>query len=156
MRDGSPMQKCYRCGLYKPADGFAWRRKAKNQRDSFCRPCRALYKRAHYLANKQRYIDRAAIRKVRERGWRTAFLLEYFESHPCADCGETDPMVLEFDHLRDKEFNIGEGLAWRSWQAILDEIEKCEVVCANCHRRRTGIRGRSYRAYHAGLVQFED
>jgi hypothetical protein len=150
------MQKCYRCGLYRAADDFAWRRKAKNQRDSFCRTCRAAYKREHYLANKQRYIDHAALNKERERAERTVYLFEYFKSHPCVDCGETDPLVLEFDHLRDKIFNIGTGLDGRSWQAVLAEIEKCEVVCSNCHRRRTAIRRGSYRAFLAGLVSFDD
>ncbi len=49
-------------------------------------------------------------------------------------------MVLEFDHLRDKRFDIGASLPYRNWQSILDEIAKCEVVCANCHRRRTARR----------------
>jgi hypothetical protein len=48
--------------------------------------------------------------------------------------------VLEFDHLRDKLFSIGNKLSSRSWKSILAEIEKCDVVCANCHRRRTGRR----------------
>ena len=46
-------------------------------------------------------------------------------------------MVLEFDHVRDKSFNIGAGLPYRNWASVLAEVEKCEVVCANCHRRRT-------------------
>ncbi len=66
--------------------------------------------------------------------------MKYFSTHPCCDCGETDPLVLEFDHLRDKRFNIGSALPYRNWESILAEIEKCEVVCANCHRRRTGRR----------------
>jgi hypothetical protein len=73
-------------------------------------------------------------------------LIGYFRAHPCVDCGERDPIVLEFDHLRDKAFTIGQALAKRSWQSILDEIKKCEVVCANCHRRRTAIRRGSVRA----------
>ena len=73
---------------------------------------------------------------------RTQYLIEYFRDHPCVDCGEGDPIVLEFDHLRDKSFAIGQALVKRSWQSILDEMKKCEVVCANCHRRRTaGPRG---------------
>ena len=56
------------------------------------------------------------------------------------DCGQNDPVVLEFDHLRDKRFNVGSGLPYRNWESILAEIQKCEVVCANCHRRRTSRR----------------
>jgi hypothetical protein len=138
--------KCYRCGELKPAEDFAWRRRNKGQRDSFCRPCRAAYKQEHYAANRQRYIDQAGVRKRALALERTRFLIDYFAAHPCVDCGESDPVVLEFDHLRDKAFGIGAGLPYRNWQSILDEIEKCEVVCANCHRRRTALRRGALRA----------
>ena len=107
-----------------------------------CRPCRSAYHREHYLANKQRYIDQAGTRKRALRLERTIYLLAFFKSHPCTDCGESDPVVLEFDHLDTsiKSFCIGQSLPYRNWQSILDEIEKCEVVCANCHRRRTARR----------------
>ena len=139
-RDDKQLVKCYRCGEHKPADEFAWRRRHIGQRDSFCRPCRKAYGREHYLANRQRYIDQARKQKAQLQLERTRFLLDYFVTHPCTDCGEADPIVLEFDHLRDKEFNISSGLSGFKWQTILDEMAKCEVVCANCHRRRTNLR----------------
>ncbi len=77
---------------------------------------------------------------------RTAYLIELFRKHPCADCGESDPLVLEFDHLGHKNFGIAAALRNRNWQSILDEIDACEVVCANCHRRRTALRGGFARA----------
>jgi hypothetical protein len=55
-----------------------------------CRPCRAAYKRQHYLANRQRYIARAARLQRKSRRERTLYLLEYFETHPCVDCGELE------------------------------------------------------------------
>jgi hypothetical protein len=110
-----------------------------------CRPCRSAYGREHYEANKQRYIDQAAAQKERALLERTTFLIEFFATHPCSDCGEADPVVLEFDHVRDKAFNISQMFRDRSWQTILDEIQKCEVVCANCHRRRTSRRRRALR-----------
>lgn len=70
---------------------------------------------------------------------RTLLLIEYFKEHPCVDCGETDPVVLEFDHRGEKSFEVTQTFADRSWRSILDEIEKCEVRCANCHRRRTAV-----------------
>jgi hypothetical protein len=150
MRDGSARQRCYRCGEIKAAENFAWRRKARNQRDSFCRPCRAAYHHEHYVANKQRYIAQAAQRKWKLRVERTEYLLDFFAKHPCRDCGETDPVVLEFDHLGDKSFNIGQALPERNWESILAEMAKCEVVCANCHRRRTARRLRSMRVMLTG------
>ena len=137
---------CCRCKVAKPANEFSWRRKAKGQRDTHCRPCRSAYGREHYLANRERYIEQARVQKERLRLERTRYLIEYFKTHPCRDCGEADPVVLEFDHLRDKLFDIGSGLIQKRWTAVLSEIEKCEVVCSNCHRRRTARRRGTLRA----------
>jgi hypothetical protein len=144
------LRRCGRCHTLKPIEQFNWRRKARGQRDNLCRPCRSAYHREHYLTNRQRYIDQAAAQKKKVRLQRTLYLIEYFSMHPCLDCGETDPVVLEFDHVRDKCFEITAALPDRSWQSILDEIEKCEVVCANCHRRRTAIRRGALRAVLTG------
>jgi hypothetical protein len=54
------------------------------------------------------------------------------------DCGETDIVVLDFDHLGDKVNEITDMItAAMCWESIQAEIAKCEVVCANDHRRRT-------------------
>ncbi len=140
------MRRCGRCGEQKPFGDFAWRRKLRGQRDNYCRPCRAAYKQQHYAANRQRYIDRAQARKRTVLKQRVRYLMEFFASHPCVDCGETDPMVLEFDHRGAKAFDIARGIRDRPWQAVLDEMAKCNVVCANCHRRRTIRRGGFLRA----------
>ena len=132
---------CGRCGKTKRVEDFAWRRRALGQRDNYCRSCRAAYKQEHYEANRERYIAAARRRKAAIVRERVAFLIAYFESHPCVECGEADPLVLEFDHLQDKSFGIAKGLRDRNWDDVLAEIEKCEVVCANCHRRRTARRG---------------
>ncbi len=144
--DASETKVCTRCRLRKPASNFAWHRKARGQRDTYCQPCRAAYKREHYEANRERYIANAHRRKQAIALERAALLIEFFREQPCVNCGESDPMVLEFDHLADKRFNIAKGLRTHSWRAVLDEIAKCEVVCANCHRRRTAHRGGFARA----------
>jgi hypothetical protein len=140
------VRRCGRCGETKPIDEFAWRRKSRGQRDNYCRACRAAYKQEHYALNREKYIANATRRRTALAADRAEFLVEFFASNPCVDCGETDPVVLEFDHLEDKAFNIAKGLRDRSWGALLDEIAKCEVVCANCHRRRTAVRGAFARA----------
>jgi hypothetical protein len=138
------MGQCSRCRQEKPDQDFAWRRKAKGQRDSYCRPCRAEYKQEHYAKNKKRYLRQATARNRSILEERTDFL-HFFTTHPCIDCGETDPVVLEFDHLGNKAFAISDGIRGRKWESVLAEMEKCDVVCANCHRRRSMARGNFWR-----------
>lgn len=76
-------------------------------------------------------------------------VLAYLAMHPCMDCGEKDPIVLEFDHRPrvNKLFEIGRAVtsSLMSWKSVMKEIRKCDVVCANCHRRRTAARSKHYR-----------
>ena len=57
---------------------------------------------------------------------------------PCADCGVSFPYyVMDFDHVRGlKAFDIGASLRNKNFAQLKEEVEKCEVVCANCHRVR--------------------
>jgi len=65
-------------------------------------------------------------------------LSEIKEASGCVDCGVNNPILLDFDHLKDKKYNISRMIHdGFSWAAIKKEIAKCEVVCANCHRIRT-------------------
>ncbi|MEK7572655.1 MAG: hypothetical protein AAB493_02265 [Patescibacteria group bacterium] len=67
-------------------------------------------------------------------------LLEFLSLKSCIDCGENDPIVLEFDHKNtDKKFKqISNMLSGHySWESLQREIKKCEIRCANCHRRKT-------------------
>lgn len=92
--------------------------------------------RRHYLANKQHYLERNA----RYRAEIQKYVQEIKESHPCSDCGIHYPYyVMDFDHLdadlkiRDINYLSSTGRIG----ALKKEIVKCEVVCANCHRKRT-------------------
>ena len=106
--------------------------------------------REHYISHREKYISQARRRKVAATEENTRRLVDYLRAHPCVDCGETDVLVLEFDHQRDKLFNISWGLAEKPWAKIQLEIDKCQVVCANCHRRRTAMRGGFRRALIIG------
>ena len=88
---------------------------------------------------KQKVKDRSRDRKSKK----LAYVQQYKQSHSCVDCGENYPYwVLELDHLRDKVANISEMCNSKSFnlQSIVEELEKCEVVCANCHKNRTWTR----------------
>jgi|TARA_R110000824_G_scaffold4310_4_gene20835 L-lysine 2,3-aminomutase len=71
---------------------------------------------------------------------RRQIVYKYLLDHPCVDCGEADPVVLDFDHVRGvKSSNIGNMIHRNGVEAILKEMKKCEVRCACCHRRVTAI-----------------
>lgn len=93
--------------------------------------------KAHYAANREYYVQRAVENQRKYRQEKRQALLAYLLEHPCVDCGEADPVVLQFDHQGDKTANVSHLLKSHSWAKILEEIAKCQVVCANCHTRRT-------------------
>lgn len=68
-------------------------------------------------------------------------LLDYLKLHPCVDCGESDPLVLTFDHVGDKDRGISTMIYNHGccWDTIISEISKCQVCCANCHSKRTAV-----------------
>lgn len=137
------VKNCVGCGRDKPISDFALR--VNGRLDARCRPCRAAYQHAHYLKHRERYIARAAASRSKLRRERLKLILDHLVESGCVDCGETDPLVLEFDHLSDKSFNIGEEFSTRSWDAVIAEMEKCDVVCANCHVRREAKRSNTIR-----------
>ena len=99
------------------------------------------------LAAQRRYFQQnkelSASLKRDRRNRKLRFIQEH-KSVPCADCGISYPhYVMQFDHLPgyDKNFNLSGNLAGdKTMEDIVNEIAKCEVVCANCHAHRTYIR----------------
>ena len=61
------------------------------------------------------------------------------KDHPCTDCGVKYPYyIMDLDHIRgDKVGNVGNVAKIAGFQALKDELAKCEPVCSNCHRERT-------------------
>ena len=98
---------------------------------------------AAYARNRDRYVESKAIRRDRIRRELREMVAAIKEASECADCGGHFPAVcMDFDHVGgDKEANVADMIGTcRPQTAILAEIAKCEVVCANCHRLRTAAR----------------
>jgi len=105
----------------------------------------------YYYAHREEYNQRRAATK---RGQvLQAKVMAYLDEHPCVDCGEADPVVLEFDHVRGKKVASVSLMVRevRSWALIEAEIAKCDVRCANCHRRVTARRAGWYRVPATGV-----
>ena len=96
------------------------------------------YDRDWYATNKERLRNVKSKRTKQSRKRNSQFVFEYLMTHPCIDCGEDDPIVLEFDHKGNKSINVSDMIS-RSYsiEKIKLEIQKCDVRCANCHRRKT-------------------
>lgn len=130
-------KKCQSCGEMKSVDEFHRRTKAPDGRQSRCKTCNREQRKAYYKTAYGKSKNDLTGKRWAEQMRRKVF--DYLLSHPCVDCGEADPVVLEFDHRDDavKSGNVCTMIGHYGWEAILIEIEKCEVRCANCHRRRT-------------------
>ena len=136
------VKRCCTCKQVKPLEDFNRMKRSKDGRQGSCRDCNKAYHYHHW----DRHMAQIKARRKRQREAARAFIVSYLRTHPCVDCGEADIVVLEFDHLRDKSRNVSYFIATGEIARIQQEIEKCEVVCANCHRRRTSRRGGWYRS----------
>lgn len=135
-----PTKRCSCCKVVKPAHEFHRDRNRRDGLQSYCRDCNSARAKLFHAENSEHCRKRISKRARRLRVVNHVRLFRYLLEHPCVDCGETDPVVLDFDHITsDKVANVSALLVTR-WEVIVAEIAKCEVVCANCHRRRTARR----------------
>ena len=125
---------CSKCGVNKPIAEYNFRHRAARIRHSYCKECGKRFTHSHYKRNKRQYLDRNA----RAYAKRVAFVRQ-MKSRPCADCGVQYPYyVMDFDHRDGTRKSFALNSVHRvKMSAIRQEIEKCDVVCANCHRERT-------------------
>lgn len=132
------MKECTRCKISKDYSEFSKKKTTKDGLQHVCKMCHTEYLKGHYTDNKNYYKDKAHKRNKVTRVENLQFVINFLKEHPCVDCGESDPLVLEFDHIRDKYKEISRLISdCTSLNKISKEIEKCEVRCCNCHRRKT-------------------
>jgi len=78
---------------------------------------------------------RASNKKAREA--RRQWYLDLIAGRECETCGESDPVTLDWHHTdpSEKEYSVSRMYKERGREAILNEISKCQCLCANCHRK---------------------
>lgn len=129
---------CPHCRVVKQVDDFSFKNKSRGVRQWWCRSCDAAYKLRWYSANRERHMTKVRAGQKKTTAEHQARMWSFLAQHPCVDCGESNPVVLEFDHIRDKRANVSSMThAAFAWATIEAEIAKCEVRCANCHRIKT-------------------
>lgn len=137
------MKTCSLCKTEKPLGDFA----RKNQKfTSRCKTCNNEYFKKWYKSNQKTQITRVKENAKSRRDIAKQYVKNYLETHPCVMCGNSDILVLEFDHLRDKTQTISSMIQEsKSLDVIKAEINKCQVLCANCHKVKTHKEQNTYR-----------
>jgi hypothetical protein len=110
---------------------------ARDGRQLWCKSCRKVYDAEYWRQNR----ERRKVQRVARRREFAVWLRSMKAGRPCADCGQAfDPEAMHWDHIpgKDKVCNIADlSMGHRSREFALQEISKCELVCANCHALRT-------------------
>lgn len=133
-RAEGPTRRCGRCRKTLPETAFNRHPKG---RQWWCRECF----RSYFEARGDVHRRQSAAAKARRRAAAAAYIAKVRRDGCCVECGESDPRILEFDHVGPKRASLAElANSGASKRLIEDEISQCELVCVNCHRRRTGSR----------------
>lgn len=125
---------CLRCNKDKLFEEFNFKNKKKNTRQAHCRECHQEESAKRY----KQYIDYYKEKSKKDRLEIVEWFNNYKKSLKCYICGEDDSCCLDFHHrdVKEKEQNISNAVH-RNWSInrLLKEIEKCIVLCRNCHTK---------------------
>ncbi len=143
---------CSKCQQPKSTiDGFYKDPRQKCGLRPDCKDCFKAAAKQKYDSDpmsRQRKLDSAKAYQLGQRRDYQTRILKRLKTDGCKDCGEKDPVVLDFDHMRDKTAGVSRMVRQHaSWEDIEAEIAKCEVRCSNCHRRKTA----KERGYYANI-----
>lgn len=132
------MKICKLCNVEKEFDEFYKRNSNSAGRIAICKSCSKTKNKEYYQDDNHKLAIRETETAIRLS--KRKFLLKFYQENPCIDCGEKDPVVLELDHVRGNKIMAVGAMATHggvSLEKLKEEIAKCEVRCANCHRRKT-------------------
>lgn len=145
---------CTKCKKIQPESEFNWKYKNK-KRSKHCKTCSREYVRKHYERNTEYYLKKAKRNNKKSKDKCIQYIANYLQTHSCLDCGESDILVLEFDHKdRSEKFeNVSIILKRKlSFEKLVAEIKKCDIRCANCHRKKTAIENNNWKLQFAPVA----
>lgn len=131
---------CTKCEKDLPEEEFHFKVKSEGKRKTICKTCTKKYRKLYYDDNRESAIA-YSLESNKERMVRNQqFVWDYLKEKHCVNCGEKDPIVLQFDHINEKDkFKEISTLISEKYgiETIKTEIEKCQILCANCHLKKT-------------------
>ena len=148
---------CTKCKRELPITEFRWKNKAKGLTHSQCKECQKAQEKIHYQESKER---RDAVRETADsQKAGNLGVVDTAKAAGCKKCGDKRFYVLDFHH-RDpsqKEGTINHMIKSASYSKLVEEVNKCDVLCANCHREFHYLAREfeiSYDEYIAGTMAY--
>ena len=125
------MKICCKCKIQKPLEQYNKKSSNKDGLERYCKECHKEKNKKHYQDNKRSYINNSLKNRDTNRTW----LTDYKKMHGCVMCKESKHWRLAFHHVdpKTKSFNISKSYGNVSKVTLLEEINKCVLVCHNCH-----------------------
>lgn len=138
-------KKCSRCQELKQKNDFYFKNKKLNKLQNICKTCQNTYHKKYYDQNKDAYISNSKKRNIRYRSNNKTFIDEFKNNKSCLFCQEKTPVCLDFHHIKNKRLNVSRMKNYAySIKTIKKEIDKCIIICSNCHRK-----------LHAGIITYD-
>jgi hypothetical protein len=150
-----PEKICTLCQLPKDLENdFNKKASSKDGRQNVCQECNRQRSQNYYHSNLEKHRKDTIERGKINRRKLLQYCFDYLKTHGCVDCPETDPACLEFDHVRGKKIRAISGMVKRntSLENVILEIAKCDVRCANCHRKKTAKDQHWYKNINTGTI----
>lgn len=129
---------CTQCGKTLPNSAFYTDPSQKSGLRPNCKECQKEYNKLHPRDKKLK-----ALYDIKIRDHLRSWLQEYKRGEKCFFCGESEPVALDFHHKKASD-KTGKIASMKNYKDITEEIKKCVVVCANCHRK-----------LHAGVLKYQ-
>ena len=126
------MKECSKCKVSKPQYEFGVSSRTRDKRNSWCKSCVRERGKKWYVDNLEKSKRKSSANTRERREW----MNDVKSKHACVKCNENHISCLDFHHLNstEKEFDISTKIE-SSKGKILEEINKCACLCANCHRK---------------------
>ena len=129
---------CYTCKKLKENKFFGVENRSKDKLQSSCKECKREYDNIYHKKRNSLSLEKKKISQNLRYDSIRIFIYKYLQSHGCVRCKEKRIAALDFHHLKDKLFNIS-NFKGKSLENVEIEINKCIVLCSNCHRVETAI-----------------
>jgi len=129
------MKICGNCKETKEDSNFSFKNKESEILNSYCKQCNKEYNKIHYQNNKKYYLDKSKEYSKKSR----QYIYDYLKNKSCEECGEKRIATLQFDHINinSKYFSISSAARNTGINKLKEEIDKCRILCANCHAVHT-------------------